>query len=138
MVCCVSPLASSPGSLVGNLLPRVMLHERGVPVSSANFAKTESNKPYICTVRHPFFFLSIQGAASVSTDVFLPEPGYSESYFLFIFSKRTMRTPHACRFLSPDIPLSNCPILDTPTIWRKMEINRSRWATGATADHGCA
>ncbi|KAF9646976.1 hypothetical protein BDM02DRAFT_3098972 [Thelephora ganbajun] len=36
-------------SLVGNLLPRVMLHERGVPVSSVKFAKTEANKPYICT-----------------------------------------------------------------------------------------
>lgn len=36
-------------SLVGNLLPRVMLHERGVPVSSVKFGKTESNKPYICT-----------------------------------------------------------------------------------------
>lgn len=35
-------------SLVGNLLPRVMLHERGVPVSSVKFGKTESNKPYIC------------------------------------------------------------------------------------------
>lgn len=36
-------------SLVGNLLPRVMLRERGVPVSSVEFGKTESNKPYVCT-----------------------------------------------------------------------------------------
>ena len=46
-------VASLAGSLVGNLLPRLMLHERGVPVSSMEFAKTDANKPYICTVRYP-------------------------------------------------------------------------------------
>jgi len=34
-------------SLVGNLLPRLMLRERGVPVPSMKFAKTEASKPYI-------------------------------------------------------------------------------------------
>jgi len=36
-------------SLVGNLLPRLMLRERGVPVSSVKLAKTEAGKPYIST-----------------------------------------------------------------------------------------
>ena len=42
------------GSLVGNLLPRLMLRERGVSVSSVKFEKTEANKPYINVVRSFF------------------------------------------------------------------------------------
>ena len=78
------------GSLVGHLLPRVMLHERGIAVSSVKFGKTESNKPYICTVRY----------------VFLPSLGvglHSESYTIFLFDMG-----HVFRdFLTPGIPLSN-------------------------------
>ena len=55
VICSVTPLA---GSLVGNLLPRLMLRERGVRASSVKFAKTEANKPYIDTVRSFFFSLS--------------------------------------------------------------------------------
>ena len=43
--------ASPAGSLVGNLLPRLMLRERGVPFSPVTFSKTEANKPYVNMVR---------------------------------------------------------------------------------------
>ena len=54
-------VASFAGSLVGNLLPRLMLHERGVSASSVKFSKTEANKPYVCTVRY-LLFLSVRGS----------------------------------------------------------------------------
>ena len=67
-LCCVAVLRHLAGSLVGHLLPRVMLHERGIPVLSVEFSKTESNKPYICTVRYLSFPLSVWGEASVVAD----------------------------------------------------------------------
>jgi hypothetical protein len=59
--CVVSPA----GSLVGNLLPRLMLRERGVPVSSVEFAKTEANKSYISTVG--FFLCLFQRGGTCGT-----------------------------------------------------------------------
>lgn len=61
-----------------------MLHERGVPVSSVKFAKTEANKPYICTVRYLFSLCPsketvtnenlVPSASSQNTNRTIPQP----------------------------------------------------------------
>lgn len=78
-------VASLAGSLVGNLLPRLMLHERGVSPSSVKFAKTEANKPYICTVRH---LLSLPVRGSTGCDKW--EPYFF--FFYYLLAKRTINT----------------------------------------------
>ena len=99
-------VASLAGSLVGNLLPRLMLHERGVSPSSVKFAKTEANKPYICTVRH---LLSLPVRGSTGCDKWEPY------FFFFTTSSRngqsTPRVRACVLLLSPDNPLSNRLIL---------------------------
>ena len=68
---CIAILRHLIGSLVGSLLPRMMLHERGVPASLVKFGKTESNKPYICMVSGIRSVLPAQGATSVAADELL-------------------------------------------------------------------
>ena len=55
----------------------MMLRERGVPVSSVKFAKTEASKPYINTVRSMLFFSS--RSKEVVAAVQLPEPDHFPS-----------------------------------------------------------
>ncbi|KAL4075807.1 hypothetical protein J3A83DRAFT_4356987 [Scleroderma citrinum] len=48
----IKSIATAPpqGSLIGNLLPRVLLKKRGLPKEALTFATTENGKPY-CTAR---------------------------------------------------------------------------------------
>ena len=69
--------ASLAGSLVGNLLPRLMLHERGVPVSSVKFAKTEANKPYINMVR---YCQTPLGCGTASEELIIILPFFPHTY----------------------------------------------------------
>lgn len=39
----------SPGGLVGRLLPRMLLKERGISPRAMQFSKTEAGKPYIAS-----------------------------------------------------------------------------------------
>ncbi|KAI0356587.1 hypothetical protein OH77DRAFT_1452511 [Trametes cingulata] len=39
--------------LIGRLLPRLLLNERGIPVGSMRFSKTQAGKPYIATELTP-------------------------------------------------------------------------------------
>ena len=38
------------GSLIGRLLPRMVLKEHGIASKDMSFGKTQANKPYIVTV----------------------------------------------------------------------------------------
>lgn len=37
------------GTLIGRLLPRVLLHERGIIPGAMKFGATDANKPYIAS-----------------------------------------------------------------------------------------
>lgn len=71
--CMVTETVSSvyiPGCLIGRLLPRALLSEKGVSAENIQFAKTDAGKPYFA--RRLLFFPSVLTPAPASTVMLLP------------------------------------------------------------------
>lgn len=66
--------ADSCRCLIGRLLPRVLLSEKGVSARNIQFAETDAGKPYFA--RRLLFFLSVLTLAPAST-VVLPPIGHA-------------------------------------------------------------
>lgn len=62
------------GCIIGRLLPRVLLSEKGVSAENIQFAKTDAGKPYFA--RRLLFFLSVLTLAPASTVVLLVPAGH--------------------------------------------------------------
>jgi len=68
-------VSSLPGCLIGRLLPRVLLSEKGVSAENIQFAKTDAGKPYFA--RRLLFFLSVLTLAPASTVMLLLPAGHA-------------------------------------------------------------
>lgn len=66
--------ADSCRCIIGRLLPRVLLSEKGVSAENIQFAKTDAGKPYFA--RRLLFFLSVLTLAPASTVVLLVPAGH--------------------------------------------------------------